>query len=60
MICPECAENSLPFTRDMRTRFCSESCEKKYWRHPPFESITSRMNFHSFQEYMSWEQRTNE
>lgn len=47
-------------TRDMRTRFCSETCEKKYWRHPPFENITSRINFHSFQEYKSWENRTNE
>lgn len=21
--------------KDKRTRFCSETCEKKYWRHPP-------------------------
>lgn len=24
-------------TRDKRTRFCSHSCEKKYWRHPHWE-----------------------
>ena len=24
-------------TSDRRTRFCSHSCEKKYWRHPPHE-----------------------
>lgn len=23
--------------KDKRTRFCSASCEKKYWRHPPHE-----------------------
>lgn len=46
-------------TRDKRTRFCSKVCEKKYWRHPPWEKETSRTNFHSVQEYLSWERRTN-
>ena len=45
--------------RDMRTRFCSQSCEKNYWRHPPHEHEASRQNFHSLQEYESWERRTN-
>lgn len=45
---------------DRRTRFCCSSCEKKYWRHPPYEQETSRTNFHSLREYLSWEKRTNE
>lgn len=28
--------------KDKRTRFCSESCEKKYWRHPPTEHSALR------------------
>ena len=47
-------------TGDRRTRFCSAVCEKKYWRHPPFENVIVRTNFHSLQEYQSWERRTNE
>ena len=27
---------------DKRTRFCSEKCEKKYWRHPPTEHSALR------------------
>lgn len=23
--------------KDHRTRFCSQECEKRYWRHPPYE-----------------------
>lgn len=46
-------------TGDRRTRFCSAICEKKYWRHPPFENETSRTNFRSFQEYVNWEKKTN-
>ena len=45
---------------DKRTRFCCEECEKRYWRHPPYEHETSKTNFHSAQEYLSWERRTNE
>lgn len=45
---------------DKRTRFCSESCERAYWRHPPYENEASRTNFHSVEEYASWEGRTNE
>lgn len=46
--------------KDKRTRFCCASCEKKFWRHPPWEHETSRTNFHSVEEYASWERRTNE
>ena len=45
---------------DKRTRFCSKECEKKYWRHPPFDHESSRQNFRSIQEYASWERRTNQ
>ena len=46
--------------RDMRTRFCSAACEKRYWRHPPYEHETSRINYHSAGEYLArerWENR---
>lgn len=46
--------------RDHRTRFCSASCEKKYWRHPPHDYETKLINFRSVEEYASWERRTNE
>ena len=45
--------------KDHRTRFCSAECEKKYWRHPPHERESSRMNFRSVAEYISHERRTN-
>ena len=45
---------------DMRTRFCSASCERKFWRHPPWEHETSITNFRSAGEYASYERRTNE
>lgn len=45
---------------DRRTRFCSQSCEKRWWRHPPYEHESSRTNFRSVAEYASWERRTNE
>ena len=32
---------------DMRTRFCSASCEKKFWKHPHWENSHTRMNFHN-------------
>ncbi len=28
--------------KDKRTRFCSHTCEKKYWRHPPSEHSALR------------------
>lgn len=28
--------------KDKRTRFCSRTCEKKYWRHPPTEHSALR------------------
>lgn len=46
--------------KDKRSRFCSRSCEKKFWRHPHWESTSSRINFRSVQEYANWERRTNE
>ena len=49
-----------PERKDKRTRFCSHECEKKYWRHPPYEHETSRQNFRSVEEYGRYEQRTNE
>lgn len=47
-------------TKDKRTRFCSVQCEKKFWRHPPWDNPSTRINFRSLQEYESWERRTNE
>lgn len=29
---------------DKRTRFCSQVCEKKYWRHPPKNSALTNYN----------------
>lgn len=46
--------------RDKRSRFCSPECEKRYWRHPPYECESNRTNFHTIDEYASWERRTNE
>lgn len=58
--CSQCGRRIRVETPDdKRTRFCSASCEKKYWRHPPYEQETARTNFHSVQEYLSWERRTN-
>ncbi len=30
-------------TKDKRTRFCSESCEKKFWKHPHWEHKDNAM-----------------
>lgn len=58
--CSQCGNVvSIEDPGDKRTRFCCKECEKKYWRHPPYEQETSRTNFHSLQEYLSWEKRTN-
>lgn len=46
-------------SNDRRSRFCSETCEKKFWRHPHWENPTTRINFHSMEEYASYEKRTN-
>ncbi|MCD7882511.1 MAG: hypothetical protein LUI87_02215 [Lachnospiraceae bacterium] len=52
--------------RDKRSRFCCAECEKKYWKHRPWDetnkrrdSGSARMQFHSVEEYASWERRTN-
>ena len=45
---------------DMRTRFCSESCEKKFWKHPHWENSHTRMNFHNVDEYAGYERQTDE
>lgn len=47
-------------TKDRRTRFCSHTCEKKFWRHPHWESEHTRINFRSIEEYFQYEQKTNE
>jgi len=44
---------------DKRTRFCSHECEKKYWRHPPWENETCNVNYRSVGEYLAHERRTN-
>lgn len=44
---------------DMRSRFCSASCEKKFWRHPHWENTSTRSNFRSLKEYENYERRTN-
>lgn len=46
-------------SRDMRTRFCCVSCEKKYWKHPHWENPSTRINFKSIEEYANYEKRTN-
>lgn len=46
-------------SRDMRTRFCSEICEKKFWRHHHLGETSSISNYHSFEEYARYEKRTN-
>ena len=58
--CSQCGHQVIvEDPNDKRTRFCCKECEKKYWKHPPYENTTSRTNFHSIEEYMSWERRTN-
>ncbi len=42
---------------DKRSRFCCAECEKKYWRHPPKESMLR--NYHRMEEYASYERRDN-
>ncbi len=45
--------------QDMRSRFCSASCERKFWRHPHWENPAARINFRSVEEYAGYERRTN-
>lgn len=46
-------------SRDRRTDFCCASCEKKFWRRPPWENTTGNINFHDVKEYANYERRTN-
>lgn len=46
--------------KDRRSRFCSKECEKIWWRHPPHENTSTRMNFRSVEEYAYYESRTND
>lgn len=46
-------------TKDKRFRFCSKECEKKYWKHPPFDNPSTRINFRNVEEYIRYERRTN-
>lgn len=58
--CSQCGRTVVTDgARDKRTRFCSASCEKKFWRHPHWEHSTTRTNFHSVSEYAAYERRTN-
>lgn len=60
--CSQCGRTVITEggTGDMRTKFCSAVCEKKFWRHPPWENTSSRINFRSTEEYASYEQHTND
>jgi hypothetical protein len=44
--------------KDMRTRFCSETCEKKYWKHPIKKSALR--NFSSLSQYKAYESWSND
>lgn len=59
--CSQCGKTVVTEggSKDKRTRFCCASCEKKFWRHPHWENPSMRMNFHSVEEYASYERRTN-
>ena len=49
--------------RDMRTKFCSHQCEKRFWRHPTGKRVPSNnrmQTYRSFSEYTRYEQETNE
>lgn len=60
--CAQCGKTVVTEggVKDKRTRFCCAACEKKFWRHPPWENPSTRINFHSVEEYASWERRTND
>lgn len=49
--------------KDKRERFCCAACERKYWRditRHPNASNQRISNYHSAQEYFSYERRSNE
>ena len=58
--CAQCGRHVVTEegSHDMRTRFCCETCEKKFWRHPHWENPSNRINFRSVGEYISYEKRT--
>lgn len=60
--CSQCGKTVVTEegSHDKRTRFCSASCEKKFWRHPHWENPSTRINFHSIKEYETYERRTND
>lgn len=45
--CAKCGTvvTTRPDIRDRRTRFCSAACEKKYYRHPPWEIKKTELLF---------------
>lgn len=47
-------------SRDRRQRFCCRQCERKFWKHPHWDNPSTMKNFHSAEEYLSYERRTNE
>lgn len=49
--------------KDKRERFCSQACERKYWRdvtRHPGAGNQRISNYHSASEYFSWERKSNE
>lgn len=59
--CSQCGRTVVTDgVKDQRTRFCSAQCEKRFWRHPPHESESNRINFRSIDDYARYERRTNE
>lgn len=60
--CAKCGRRveTDPKARDMRTRFCSAECEKKYWRHPPHEQKGYRQTYRSLREMEACERKTNQ
>ena len=59
--CAQCGKKVVTDgLKDKRSRFCSQKCEKKFWRHPHWESESNRINFRSVDEYARWEAKTNE
>lgn len=45
--------------KDKRSRFCCVECEKKYWKHPPWERESNRTNFKSLKDYERYEKWSN-
>lgn len=60
--CSNCGRTVVtePENGDKRTRFCSESCEKKYWKHPPCDYPSTFKNFRSVDEMLGYEKWANE